>query len=179
MGSKAVLEAIKSFPKGTSCGRDGLCAHHLVDVLSGAAATVADDLVLSISGVVNLWLDGKCPSELGEYIASAPLTSLLKPGGGLRPIAVGRVWRRLVSKVDAFAVGKDMTSYLGDYQFGVGAPVGGEGILHAVNRLLEMKIHLDNIPMLLINFSNAFNMVSRSQLIKEVRIHCPGISRWV
>lgn len=35
------------------------------------------------------------------------------------------------------------------------------------------------MSMLLIDFSNAFNMVSRSQLIKEVRLHCPGISRWV
>lgn len=104
-----------SFPKGTSCGRDGLRAQHLVDAMSGAAAAVADILLASITGVVNLWLAGKCPAELGEFIASAPLTPLLKPGGGLRPIAVGTVWRRLVSKVAAFSVGKDMNSYLGDY----------------------------------------------------------------
>nr|GEY63657.1 hypothetical protein [Tanacetum cinerariifolium] len=35
---------------------------------------------------------------LGEYIASAPLTPLVKHGGGIRPIAMGTVWRRLVSK---------------------------------------------------------------------------------
>lgn len=79
----------------------------------------------------------------------------------------------------AFSVGKDMSSYLGDYQFGVGVPVGGESILHAVNHLLEMQGHSDKMSMFLIDFSNAFNMVSRSQLIKEVRLHCPGISRWV
>ncbi|GJZ05794.1 hypothetical protein Tco_0539587 [Tanacetum coccineum] len=28
----------------------------------------------------------------------APLTPLVKPGGGIHPIAVGTVWRRLVSK---------------------------------------------------------------------------------
>ncbi|GKE14003.1 hypothetical protein Tco_1421580, partial [Tanacetum coccineum] len=40
---------------------------------------------------------------LGEYIASAPLTPLVKPGGGNRPIAVGIVWRRLVSEIrDSF-----------------------------------------------------------------------------
>ncbi|GKA48944.1 hypothetical protein Tco_0741902 [Tanacetum coccineum] len=31
---------------------------------------------------------------LGEYITSASLTQLVKPGGGIRPIAVGTVWRR-------------------------------------------------------------------------------------
>ncbi|GKA49601.1 RNA-directed DNA polymerase, eukaryota, reverse transcriptase zinc-binding domain protein [Tanacetum coccineum] len=43
---------------------------------------------------------------LGEYIASAPLTSLVKPGGGIRPIAVGTVWRRLASKVSAIMIDK-------------------------------------------------------------------------
>ncbi|XP_026410732.1 uncharacterized protein LOC113305956 [Papaver somniferum] len=177
--SRAVLGAIKSFPKGTSCGRDGLRDQHLVDVMSGADVSVADNLLASIIGVVNLWLAGTCPASLGEFVASPPLTPLLKPGGGIRPIVVGTVWRILVSKVAAFSVGKDMTSYLGDYQFGVGVPAGGEGILHVVNCLLEMKGHSDKMSMLLIDFSNAFNMVRRTQLIKEVRLHCPGISRWV
>ncbi|XP_026451691.1 uncharacterized protein LOC113352022 [Papaver somniferum] len=177
--SRAVLGAIKSFPKGTSCGRGGLRAQHLVDVMSGSATTVADNLLASITWVVNLWLAGRCLEILGEFITSAPLTPLLKPGGGIRPSVVCTVWRRLVSKVASFSVGKDMTSYLGDYQFGVGVPVGGKGILHVVNCLLGMKGHSDKMSMLLIDFSNAFNMVSRTQLIKEVRLHCLGISRWV
>ena len=65
----------------------------------------------SISGVVNLFLAGKCPMELGEYIASAPLTPLVKPGGGIRPIAVGTVWQRLVSRVGAVMVGQSFGSY--------------------------------------------------------------------
>ncbi|GJZ24741.1 leucine--tRNA ligase, cytoplasmic-like protein, partial [Tanacetum coccineum] len=59
---------------------------------------IFDELVSSITQVVNLFLEGKCPMMLGEYIASAPLTPLVKPGGGIRPIAVGTIWRRLVSK---------------------------------------------------------------------------------
>nr|GEV56662.1 integrase, catalytic region, zinc finger, CCHC-type, peptidase aspartic, catalytic [Tanacetum cinerariifolium] len=55
-----VLNMIKSFPRGTSYGRDGL--------------------------LVNLFLDGKCPKMLGEYVASAPLKLLVKPGGGIHPI---------------------------------------------------------------------------------------------
>ncbi|GKA84737.1 hypothetical protein Tco_0806391 [Tanacetum coccineum] len=45
---------------------------------------------------------------LGEYIASAPLTPLVKPGGGIRPIAVGTIWRRLVSKACGDDVGYSM-----------------------------------------------------------------------
>ncbi|GKC01050.1 hypothetical protein Tco_0987186, partial [Tanacetum coccineum] len=47
---------IKSFPRGTSCGRDGLRAQHLLDCLSGAVVAVSDELVSSITQVVNLFL---------------------------------------------------------------------------------------------------------------------------
>ncbi|XP_026438460.1 uncharacterized protein LOC113336957 [Papaver somniferum] len=133
-----VVKALKSFPKGTSCGRDGFRSQHLLDATNGAAS-VADELLSYITGVANLWIDGQCPLALGEYISSAPLTPLLKPGGGIHQIAVGTIWRRLYSKLAASAVLKYMTSYLGKHQFGVGTPCRGEGILHSVNRLLELK----------------------------------------
>lgn len=177
--TKDVLTAIKSFPKGTSCGRDGIRAQHLLDALSGSAAAVSEELLSSITAVVNLWLSGKCPKVLGEYIASAPLIPLLKPDGGLRPLAIGTIWRRLCSKVAVNSVRRAMTAYLGNYQFGVGVPCGGEGIMHSANKLLEMKGTQTDLTMLLIDFQNAFNLVERTTLIKEVRSKCPGISSWV
>lgn len=55
---KAIVKALKSFPKGTSCGRDDLRAQHLLDATSGAAAAIAEDLLKSVTGVVNLWFEG-------------------------------------------------------------------------------------------------------------------------
>ncbi|KAL8103791.1 hypothetical protein AgCh_028116 [Apium graveolens] len=107
-----VLDRIRSFPTGTSCGRDGLRAQYLLDILGGATSAVADDLLGSIAGVVNLFLSGNCPAQLREFIDSAPLTLLVKPRGGIRPIAVGTVWRRLVSKAASSSVGSSMASYL-------------------------------------------------------------------
>ncbi|GJW30404.1 putative reverse transcriptase domain-containing protein [Tanacetum coccineum] len=174
-----VLDRIKSFPRGTSCGRDGLRAQHLMDCLSGAAVAISDELVSSITQVVNLFLDGKCPKRLGEYIASAPLTPLVKPGGGIRPIAVGTVWRRLVSKVSAIMVVHSLDGYLDDLQFGVGVSGGGEAILHAVNRLVEDRGDEVGLSMLLVDFQNAFNLVDRKVMLEEVRLRCPAISCWV
>ena len=62
-----------------------------MDMLGGAAIAIADSLLCSITKLVNLFLNGKCPSMLGSYIARAHLTPLVKPGGGIRPIAVGMV----------------------------------------------------------------------------------------
>nr|GEU39427.1 putative disease resistance RPP13-like protein 1 [Tanacetum cinerariifolium] len=51
-----VLDRIKSFPHGTSCGRDGLHAQHLMDCLSGAAIDIFYELVSSITQVELLLL---------------------------------------------------------------------------------------------------------------------------
>nr|GEW38519.1 putative reverse transcriptase domain-containing protein [Tanacetum cinerariifolium] len=93
-----VLGCIQSFPKGTSCRRDGLRAQHLLDAFCGEGSAIAVGLLKAISMVVNLLLEGKCPKVLAEFVASAPLTPLLKPDNGIRPIAVGAIWRRLASK---------------------------------------------------------------------------------
>ncbi|GJR16015.1 hypothetical protein Tco_0798667, partial [Tanacetum coccineum] len=153
--STVVLDRIKSFPRGTSCGWDGLCAQYLMDCLNGAVVAVSDELVSFITHVVNLFLAGNCPQMLGEYIASAPLTPLVKPGGGIRPIAVDGL------------------------QFGVGVSGGSEAILHAVNRLIEGYGDDVGLSMLLVDFKNAFNLVDREVMLREVRLRCPAISPWV
>ncbi|GJT47130.1 putative reverse transcriptase domain-containing protein, partial [Tanacetum coccineum] len=156
-----VLYMIKSFSHGTSCGRDGLHAQYLMDCLSGAVVAISDELVAFITQVVNLFLDGKCPKMLGKYISSAPLMPLVKPGGGIRPIVVGTVWRHLVSK------------------FGLGVSGGGEAILHAVNRLIEDRGDDVGLSMLLVDLKNAFNLVDREVMLQEIRLRCPAISHWV
>ncbi|GJZ83759.1 hypothetical protein Tco_0648932 [Tanacetum coccineum] len=136
-----VFGCIKSFPKGTSCGRDGLRAQHIFDALYGEGSATAIDILKSIVLVVNLWLAGRCPPILAEFVASAPLRPLLKPDNKIRPIAVGT--------------------------FGVGVSGGTEAILHSANRVLS-KYHNDgSLAMLTVDFSNAFNLVDRPTLLHE------------
>ncbi|GJR90362.1 putative reverse transcriptase domain-containing protein [Tanacetum coccineum] len=76
-------------------------------------------------------------------------------------------------------VRKEMSKYLGDFQFGVGVPSGAEAVLHGANRFLN-KFHSDgSLAMLTVDFSNAFNLVDRTTLLHEVRTRCPSISLWV
>ncbi|XP_076956600.1 uncharacterized protein LOC143631862 [Bidens hawaiensis] len=129
--------------------------------------------------MVNLCLRGGCPRSLAGFVASAPLTPLLKPDNGIRPIAVGSIWRRVVSKVAMKGVGKDMAKYLGDFQFGVGVLNGAEAVLHSANRFVNAHHRDGSLAMLTIDFSNAFNLVDRTALLNEVRKMCPSISAWV
>jgi len=52
------------------------------DTLCGEGSVVARDLLCAITLVVNLWLGGRSPLSLAEFVASTPLTPLLKPNGG-------------------------------------------------------------------------------------------------
>ncbi|GJV65666.1 putative reverse transcriptase domain-containing protein [Tanacetum coccineum] len=95
------------------------------------------------------------------------------------PIVVGTVWRRLVSKVSVVMISNSMCGYLDDLQFGVRVSGGGEAILHTVNRLIEDRGDDVGLLMLLVDFKNAFNLVDREVMLKEVRLRCPAISCWV
>ncbi|GJS12147.1 putative reverse transcriptase domain-containing protein [Tanacetum coccineum] len=144
-----VFGCIKSFPKGTSCGRDGLRAQHILDALCGEGSATATSLIMAITLVINLWLAGRCPPILAEFVASAPFTPLLKLDNGIRPIEV------------------------------VGVSGGAEAVLHSANRVLSEYHNDGSLIMLTMDFSNAFNLVDRSALLYEVRVWCPSISLWV
>ncbi|ESN96682.1 hypothetical protein HELRODRAFT_163781 [Helobdella robusta] len=67
VNSQQVLHCLKSFPKGTSDGRDGLTPAHLRDVTSSKADS--SDLVNLIASFVNLILSGNCrPENVGSAV---------------------------------------------------------------------------------------------------------------
>lgn len=86
-----IFKCIKSFSNGASCGRDGLCAQHILYALYEEGFVVARYTLYVITLVANLWLGGRCPMSLAEFVAFAPLTLLLKPDGGIQPIIMGSI----------------------------------------------------------------------------------------
>ena len=70
-------------------------------------------------------------------MCGAPLTALLKKGGGVRPIAVGEVIRRLASRLCCLAVRPSLPGVFIPYgQVGVGIPGGGGGGWRLLSTLL-------------------------------------------
>ena len=88
----AVLAALRSFPKASGCGPAGLRAQHLLDSLTPAYKTTVLELLTEVS---QLLADGRGPRELAPFLAGAGLMASRKKDGGVRPIAVGEVLRRL------------------------------------------------------------------------------------
>ena len=65
----------------------------------GSTAPAAGECLRSLTCFMNHLLSGKGPACLAPWLCGAPLTALLKKGGGVRPIAVGEVLRRLASRL--------------------------------------------------------------------------------
>jgi len=122
---------------------------------------------------------GLAPRELAPFVAGAPLMALAKAGGGLRPIAIGETIRRLVSKCCCEATVEDAKVIFGPLQVGVATQGGAEASVHAVRKLAKEFGEDPGKIMLKVDFSNAFNMVDRTQMLAQVFEKLPGLYRWV
>ena len=88
------MAAIKSFPNGSAGGTDCLRPQHIKDLV--VSKDVCDNLLISVTGFVNLLLKGHCPPQVQKVIFGGNLIALAKKDGGVRPIAVGSVGAALL-----------------------------------------------------------------------------------
>ena len=130
--------------------------------------------------LVNLLCAGRAPPTILPFLCGASLLACNKKNGGLRPIAVGEVLRRVTSKCVSRAVQDDAIEILSPLQLGVGISVGCESIVHSVASLQEdTSVPPDSWCALLVDFSNAFNSVARECIFQEVRSRIPAMAAWV
>ena len=109
---------IRSFPAGSSGGADGLRPQHLLDLTN--CKETGPELISAITALVNLLLAGTCPNEVRSTLFGGTLFALRKKTGGLGPIVIGYIWRRLSSKcANTFALPR-VSTYFGHKQVGVG-----------------------------------------------------------
>ncbi len=175
-----VVKALRSFPKGTAPGPSCLRAIHLKEAVFCPSPDRANIALQALTKVINLLCSGQAPAEVVPHLCGARLFASKKKGGGLRPIAVGEVLRRLTSKCISRSVQAEAFRALTPLQVGVGVPAGCEAIVHAVNSLLEdPNIHPGGKWTLLLDFRNAFNSVNREKMFEEVRARIPSLSAWL
>ena len=86
LATDAVVEALRSFPKGSGAGPSSLRAQHLLDALTPAQKATVAELLTEVAQIL---ADGRAPEDLAPFLAGANLMASEKKNGGLRPIAVG------------------------------------------------------------------------------------------
>ena len=169
-----IARAIKSFPLGSSAGPDGLRPQHLKDILSSLPPdTFHSPFLSALADFSSLVLEGNTPPPVRPYFFGARLIALDKHGGGVRPIAIGCVLRRLVAKLACFRVSEDMAEVFSPLQLGFGVKGGIEAAVHAGRHFLDSLSPDEAVVKL--DFRNAFNSVRRDRMLHSVLSVCPAI----
>jgi hypothetical protein len=175
---ETVHKKVDSFPTGSAAGASGTRPQFLKDMMACPNKATGEDALKALTKLTNHLVAGLAPREVAPYIAGAPLMALNKPDGGLRPIAIGETIRRLVSKCCCDSTADEAKLVFGALQVGVSTQGGGEAAIHAVRRLVEEIGSNPEKIMLKVDFSNAFNMVDRTEMLKQTFLKVPSIYRW-
>src|SRR6218665_3497540 len=85
------LEAVQTFSNGSAGG-----PVHLLELVGSGEEALS--LAKALTDFTNLLLRGECPPSARPTLFGGNLIALNKETGGLRPIAIGYVWRRLAAK---------------------------------------------------------------------------------
>ena len=104
-------------------------------------------------------------------MTDARLLAFDKPGGGVRPIAVGEVWYRLAGLCALRAllnVGKS----LAPLQLGVSTRGGSQSIRHAAQAALLAD---ERAVLFLLDLANAFGTLDRTRMLEQVAKLAPAL----
>ncbi len=179
LSEPAVLKGVHSFPNASAPGPSGLRPSHLQEAIRCPSPDCAAQALTTLTSLVNLLAAGRAPPSVLPHLCGATLLASPKKSGGHRPIAVGEVMRRLTSKCLASTSRSSAISSLTPLQLGVGVKGGCEAIIHSTSHLLSSSNDPDQCWCLFLDFSNAFNCISRESMFAEIRQRIPHLAAWM
>lgn len=160
-------QVITRLPKGSAPGPSGWTFEHIKTV-----ALASEHGMNATHSFINSILAGNMP-DWPDFRASR-LIPLKKTGGGIRPIAIGEVWARLASMC-AMACSPEVGPGLAPLQLGVGIRGGAQCMGHAINA--GVRAHPDYV-VLQLDAKNAFNTLSRQDMLEAVLDRAPKLGRY-
>ena len=173
---KLLWQYIRSSKSGKASGVDGLRMEHLKSMARCGTAP----WLTSMSSLVNLAIRGNLPSWLISLLTSSRLIGLHKPREEgeklkLRPIGIGVVWLKLISKTALRFHHQNILAYLEPFQFGLSSS-GLESISQIIQQTLK-----ENPSYILFrgDIKNAFNSLLRKTIFKEINEQFPLLLPWV
>ena len=172
---QTVKKGVQSFKRGSAPGPSGWRPEHLKTALTSAPGR-RDKALENLTRLVNSMLKGEVPEEVTPFLCGGRLHAAIKKDGGLRPIAVGDVGRRLVGKLAAAALADRAAALLSPHQLGVGVRGACEAIHQALREALDKN---PDKAVLQLDLINAFNTVDRATAIQELANNFPEALPWV
>ena len=174
--SAETLNALNSFHSLSAGGPSGCRAAHIREAV---ASDRGNALLSTMTRLINFLTAGKMPPTIAPFLCGGNLFAAVKKNGGHRPIAVGETIRRWTAKCVSRKATADSADHLTPHQLGVGVKGGAEAIIHAAGAIYhDNSISDEEKWVLQVDFENAFNLINRSQMLEEIRRHCPKAAKW-
>ena len=177
---KLLKKTLRRMDDHSASGPDGMPVRHmklLASVRTGE--TSRDSGLAALHSYCILMSQGELHRDAAHYHSWATLLASLKPSGTYRPLAIGTVYRRLVSCVMLKLALPGARSYFQPHQIANGVPSGTEVAIHAFREVLDVHGDDNSRAALFVDARNAFNEIDRQRLLDAVIVHAPAIARYV
>ena len=166
--TRAVAAALRSAPRGCAPGLPGRRAEHrklqegeAIELLAEACALLAQACV---------------PTKECKALAMARLTALRKPDGGVRGIATGDTFRRLVSKTFAREWVAKFDQATRPFQLALQARAGTDALAAHVRAALETR---PGAVLVSLDGRRAYDSMSRASFLGKLREVAPELLPFV
>ena len=168
--AKAVASALRDTRRGGAAGLSGMRAEHLkvllqdldaVDLLTEAATRLAR---------------AQIPTEVADGLARTRLTALRKPDGGVRGIATGDAFRRLVSRTLAKEWAATFDRATRPYQFALQARAGTDALATHVRAALALR---PDAVLVSLDGRSAYDCMSRAAFLAKLHEVAPELLPFV
>ena len=173
-----VKKIITTWDKASAPGPSGLRASHLQEMLHKEGPHAAA-LLRSLVSFISKAVKGEFPLSHASTFSIATLIPLKKKDNTPRPIAIGEVLRRLISK---FALRLPMIQLelqnLIPHQLGVGVPDGCSLIANTVTSIIPTLPPDGDWTILQIDLSNAYNCITRQSTLDSCATTSPSLLPW-
>ena len=171
------MVALKSFCPSSAGVIDGLRPEHLKDLIAPQTAQAGQRLLKALANLCSKLLRGQIPHHASDHLFAAKLTALRKKDGGIRPIAVGNVFRPFATKIAAKRVMPELRRQIPPVQLGVGISGGCEAAAHTVHAFVQPPVVPGSIVLVKLDMKNALNTVGRDHFLEVCSSRAPSILR--
>ena len=160
LSEESLKAAIKRAPRATAGAGSGWVFEHYAYL-----ALDDEETFINLLNSIQLLFSGKMAPEITTALGSCTLIALAKPDGGLRPIAIGEVLRRLASRAVCHQWKEAWGNRFSPFQYGVQTKGGAEQVLHVIRT--HHSLHPRH-ALIRLDCRNAFNCVSRTAFLRAV-----------
>ena len=165
--------ALRTKASGRPCGVD---ANGFRCILASksykqSATKLCDAIATMTKSLCTKYVD---PESIEPLVASR-LIPLEKGEGVVRPIGVGEVMRRIIGKCVMNVAKGDVVEASASLKLCAGQKSGSEAAIHGMRNIFEADY---TNAVLLIDTSNAFNVLNRATALHNIRVLCPIIATY-